>query len=249
MSGVVGIDGGYQINESPINIIGKGYSFPVRQGPLVGNFNISKYYIGEEILLNYIDDTPISGSINYSDSSFGFESGYLTEYSLSAGIGQIPTANASIVVYGDIGSGINAYGDKAHPQVQIPNQGSISLNTHGFSSNRVSSFNYSIRINREPIYAIGSAFPVQVHTQFPIYQELNVSIEVDDLQINTFKDYIKSPIQKDIELIIDNPINSSNIQTITMSNAKLLNQSINTQSDDVLIANLSYQGYINRSDR
>ena len=65
LSGVTSLDGGYSIDESPINIIGKGYTYPVRQNPLVGNFNISKYYIGKDPLLDYTGDSPISGSINY----------------------------------------------------------------------------------------------------------------------------------------------------------------------------------------
>mgnify|MGYP007047343116 CR=1 FL=1 len=249
LSGVVSIDGGYSIDESPINIIGKGHTFPVRQGSLVGNFNISKYYIGEEKLLDYTGDQPISGSINYGDSSFGFLSGFLTEYSLSAGIGQIPTANASIVVYGDIGEGLKDQGNLAHPPIQIPNQGSILLDVHGFNTNRVSSFDYSIRINREPIYKVSEPFPVQVHTDFPIYQELNVSIDIDNYEVPKISSYLESPIMKDVEISLSNPINDQLIESITIKNARLLSQSIQSSSNESLKLQLSYKGYINRSDR
>lgn len=249
LSGVVNIDGGYSIEESPINIIGKGHAFPVRQGSLVGNFNISKYYIGKEKLLDYTGDQPISGSINYGDSSFGFLSGFLTEYSLSAGIGQIPTANASIVVYGDIGSGIKDQGGTAHPPIQIPNQGSIVLDVHGFNTNRVSSFQYSMRINREPIYKIGQPFPVQVNTDFPIYQELNINIDIDDYEIPKISNYLDSPITKDVSIALSNPINDQMIESIIIKNSRLLNHSIQSDSNDSLKLQLSYQGYINRSDR
>jgi len=249
LSGVVNIDGGYSIDESPINIIGKGYSFPVRQGPLVGNFNISKYYIGKEKLLDYTGDEPISGSINYGDSSFGFLSGFLTEYSLSAGIGQIPTANASIVVYGDIGSGIKDQNRSTHPPIEIPNQGSILLDVHGFNTNRVASFDYSIRINREPIYKIGQSFPVQVNTEFPIYEELNVSIDIDDYEVPKISSYLESPTVKNVKISLNNPINDKLIESITIKNARLLKQSIQSSSEDSLKLQLSYEGYINRSDK
>ena len=65
LSGVTSLDGAYSISESPINIIGKGYTYPTRNGPMVGNFNITKYYIGEEPLLNYTGDSHLSGSINF----------------------------------------------------------------------------------------------------------------------------------------------------------------------------------------
>ena len=113
----------------------------------LGYFNIQKYYIGKEPLLSYTGESPISGSINFDEKSFGFESGYLTEYSVSAGIGRIPESSASIVVYGDIGSGISASGSESHPAIEIPNQGSISLNATGYQSNRITDFSYSMRIN------------------------------------------------------------------------------------------------------
>jgi len=243
--GVTNIDGGYQIEEEPINILGKGFKYSMRQGPLVGNFNVSKYYIGEETLLNYTGDNPINGSINYGDQSFGFEEGYLTEYSLSFGIGQIPTANASFVVYGDIGDGINDQSDEPHPDIQIPNQGSIEINISDFSSNRVSDFSYTMRMNRSPIYAIGSPFAVKVHQIFPIIQECKFNLEVFDYEITTIKKYLESPIAQDVAITIKNPISESTIQTFSLNDARLLGQEINSNADDVLTIGLTYNAYIN----
>lgn len=249
LSGLVNIDGGYSIDESPINIIGKGHTYPVRQGTLVGNFNLSKYYIGKEVLLDYVDNIPMSGSINYGDKSFGFTDGYLTEYSLSAGIGQIPQSDASIVVYGDIGSGISATGNNPHPEIQIANQGSISLNTDGFETNRITDFRYSIRVNRTPIYKIGSTFPVQVDTSFPIFQELSISLDVDDFEIQKIREYLIKPNQKDLTLEFSNPISENSIETFTLKNARLLSQSMNSSSDDLLSVSLVYNSYINKRDK
>lgn len=246
LSGVTDIQGGYSIDESPINIIGKGYTHPIRQGPLVGNFSISKYYIGEEPLLDYVGDFPISGSINYHDKSFGFESGYLTEYTINAGIGQIPQSSASIVVHGDIGSGINASGNASHPVIEIPNQGSIKLNCKGFSTNRVTSFNYTIRINKYPLYKIGSPFAFQVDTQYPIVQEANFSIDVSNIEMNKIREYLITPQQQDLTIEFKNPINDNRIELFTINNARLLSQSISSSSDDLMTIDLVYNGYINK---
>ena len=246
LSGVTDINGGYSINESPINIIGKGYCRPVRQGPLVGEFNISKYYIGEDPFLNYTGDHPVSGSINFHDKHFGFEDGYLTEYSINAGIGQIPTASATIAVYGDMGSGINASGNSEHPIIQIPNQGSISVNCNGYETNRVTDFSYNFRINRNPIYKIGSPFPVQVDRQFPIQQEASFSIDVSDYEVRKLKEYLISPNEHDLTISLDNPISSTEIQSFTIKNARLLSHSIQSSSSDLMTVNLTYNGYINK---
>ncbi|NDG53100.1 MAG: hypothetical protein EBY39_08775 [Flavobacteriia bacterium] len=246
LSGVTSLDGSYSIEENPINIIGKGYTYPVRQGAMVGNFNIQKYYIGEDPLLNYTGDAPISGSINFNGSSFGFESGYLTEYSMSAGIGQIPESSASIVVYGDIGAGIDAYGTQSHPEIQIPNQGSISLNAAGYQSNRITSFSYTMRVDRTPIYKIGSPYPVQVDRSFPLLQEASFSIEVDDYEVARMREYLLKPKQQKIIIEFSNPINSAKIESFEINKARLLAQSINSSSDDMLSVNLTYRGYINK---
>ena len=169
LSGVTDIDGSYSVSQEPINIIGKGYTYPVKQGSMIGNFNIQKYYIGDDPLLKYIDETPIKASINYGDKSIGFDQGFLTEYSFSAGIGQIPQAQASINVYGNLGAGISAEGSNPQPDVEIPNQGSILLNSKDYETNRVSRFDYTIRINRNPLYKIGSTEPVQVDIQYPLF--------------------------------------------------------------------------------
>lgn len=246
LSGVTTLEGGYSVEESPINILGKGYTYPVRQRPLVGNFNIGKYYIGKEPLLNYTGDSPMSGSINYGDKSFGFESGYLTQYSISASISSIPTATASISVYGDIGSGISASGDYGHPPVQIPNQGSISINSEGYQSNRVTNFSYTMRIDRVPQYKIGSPFAFQVDRACPMMQEASFSLEVDDLEMKKMREYLISPSQQDLEIKFSNPINDNEIETFHIKNARLVDRTISANNSDILTAELRYRGYINK---
>lgn len=250
MNGVTNVDGGYSIQESPINIIGKGFAYPVRNGPLQGSFQISKYFVGKEEVLKHVDETPISGSINYGDNSFGFESGYLSEYSFSAGIGQIPQSEISISVFGDIGKGIDHPTDGPTPEIQIPNQGSIELNVDGYQNNRVTNFSYNIRIDRNPIYAIGSEFPVEVQTTFPITQQASFNIDVNDYEIDSIKSYLIKPKQiEDLRIILKNPINESVIDFFNIKNARLVSQSINSNSTDLLTVSLTYNGYINRKDR
>ena len=250
MNGVTNVDGGYSIQESPINIIGKGFAYPVRNGTLQGNFQISKYFIGKEEVLRYVDGTPISGSINYGGNSFGFESGYLSEYSFSAGIGQIPESQIAISVFGDIGKGIEHPTNGPTPEIQIPNQGSIELNVDGYQNNRVTDFSYNIRIDKNPIYAIGSEFPVDVQTTFPITQQASFNIDVNDYEIDSIKSYLIKPKQiEDLRIILKNPINESVIDSFNIKNARLVSQSINSNSTDLLTVSLTYNGYINRKDR
>lgn len=247
--GVTNIDGGYRISEEPINIIGKGFTYPLRQGPLVGNFNINKYFVGKDIFLDYINDNSFNGSINYDNKNFGFSDGYLDQYSITAGIGRIPSSSVNITAYGGIGAGVDSSGSKTPPALEIVNQGSISLNTDGYQSNRISDFSYNIRINRNPIYKIGSNTPVQVDTAFPIVQEMEVNMEIFQYEIDNINNYITSPKQHDVALSLKNPINNNLIETFNIYNARINNSSISSDANGVLNVALSYIGYINRSDR
>ena len=249
LSGVTDIDGSYSVSQEPINIIGKGYTYPVKQGSMIGNFNIKKYYIGDDPLLKYIDETPIKASINYGDKSIGFDQGFLTEYSFSAGIGQIPQAQASINVYGNLGAGISAEGSNPQPDVEIPNQGSILLNSKDYETNRVSRFDYTIRINRNPLYKIGSTEPVQVDIQYPLFQEVNLQMDLNDYELTKFKDFIKKPYQQDINIILNNPIDNSRIDTFTIKNARIVSHSFNSTSTDNTTLTVAYNGYINKEEK
>lgn len=247
LSGVTSIDGGYSVQEEPINIIGQGYVYPVRQGPLVGNFSVSRYFIGEDYFLNFTGDNPISGSINFNDDQkFGFTSGYLTQYSVSAGVGSIPKSDASFIVYGNIGDGIDATDTKEHPAIQIPNQGSITVDCAGYQTNRVTQFSYTMRVDREALYKIGSPYPIQVDRKCPVYQEASFEIECNDFEIDKIREYLVKPrMQSSLNLSFKNPINQNSIETFTINNARLLDQNIATSSDDLITINLRYAGYIN----
>lgn len=245
MSGVTSIDGSYSIRETPVNILGKGYTYPILNAPLVGNFSIQKYYIGEEPLLKYAGDSPISGSINFGNKSFGFNSGYLTSFELSCSIGQIPRASAQFSVYGNLGSGINAEGLTPHPEIQIPNQGSITLNTTGYENNRITDFNYSLEIERSPVYKIGSPHPVQVDRKIPFSEKLSISMDVNDHEILKLHEYLIKPQQQNLNLILKNPISNSVINTFNLKKARLVSNSISTDSDGMMRASLNYECYTN----
>lgn len=103
LSGVVSIDGGYEINEEPLNILGHGYFDSLVNAPLQGNFNITRSLITRDPLLNYTGECGFNGGIYYNGTSFDFVSGYLDQYSVNCSIGSIPEVNSSISVYGNIG--------------------------------------------------------------------------------------------------------------------------------------------------
>ena len=88
-----------------------------------GNFSVSRAFVSEDPFLNLTGDGPsfaFSGSVFYEmpniggtlennrSGCFGFHSGYLNSYSISCGVGEVPSVNVGISVYGDLGPGIDA---------------------------------------------------------------------------------------------------------------------------------------------
>ena len=103
VSGVTSIDGGYEINEEPLNVLGHGYFDSLVNAPLQGNFSIERSLITRDPLLNYTGECGFNGGIYYNGTSFDFVSGYLEEYSVSCSVGAIPNVSSQIVVFGNIG--------------------------------------------------------------------------------------------------------------------------------------------------
>lgn len=103
VSGVVSIDGGYQINEEPLNVLGHGYFDSLVNAPLQGNFSIERSLITRDPLLNYTGEEGFNGGIYYNGTSFDFVSGYLEDYSVSCSVGSIPSVSSQIAVFGNIG--------------------------------------------------------------------------------------------------------------------------------------------------
>ncbi|MCH1613749.1 MAG: hypothetical protein L7S72_10705, partial [Flavobacteriales bacterium] len=126
------------------------------------------------------------------------------------------------------------------------NQGSISLNASGYQTNRITNFSYTLRTDRNPIYKIGSPFPVQVDRKFPLIQEATFTIETDDLEVSRIQEYLIHPKQQNLTLSFSNPINSDLIESFTIDKARLTDQSMSSNSEDLLTINLRYIGYINK---
>ena len=74
----------------------------------------------------------------------------------------------------------NASGQKnVFPEIRLTNQGSISIECTGISTDRVTSFNHSIEIPIDPIYVVGSAYAAQVDVMWPIQTTTNLTLEIE----------------------------------------------------------------------
>ena len=280
ISGILSVDGSYTINYAPINTVGIGYNKQVIADVPTAEFNINKYLLYNEPLLNYtgqrtdLKAQSFPGSINYNNKSIGFESGYLNSFGLSCSVGEIPQTSANIQVFGDIGSGYSAYGARQTKYMTVPQVKDITISCSGSSSNRITSFDYSINCPKKPIYILQNSnnyIPYEVLSEFPIEIGVSFNLEVDDYaarkvyeQLNndtdsSFSLLIKGVVFVDAPLSVEGQnlnVDSTNLLVARKSvgvtlfsqsfnNFKLISQEFNSNADDVLSVKLNYKGYLN----
>ena len=280
ISGIYSIDGSYGVSESNVNFIGFGYITGLPNAPLEGQFNIRRSLISEDPFLNLTGDGAdyaFSGSVFYENpniggsltnwtqsGSFGFYSGYLNSYSISCSVGEIPKVSATIAVFGDLGTGIDAKGHAPvdNPQIKVPNQGSISLSCNKSSTNQITSFQYELTTPRHPIYTLPTAstaagaepgewpqrVPSQVDIIYPIEATANFTMLIDDYKTKNLFDSLTGVHTDDVSISI-NDENSSNIVSFDLSSSRLVSENVISSVGEPLQVNLTYKKYINKTGR
>jgi hypothetical protein len=247
LSGVTDVDGSYSITETPINVLGFGYSTPTLTAPFQGDFNINRNMVSKDALLPYTGDVHLNGAIKYKGKTFGFTSGYLSNYSISCAVGQVPSISNQVTVLGEIvPTGMSFPITETHPAIQIPQQVTISIYCTCASTNRVSSFSYSVSSPREPIYALNDSFPVQVNLNYPLEIDANFTLEIDDYEAREVMDYLVDHNKDTIEILIKNPSDNSVIESYSITNPELIGESIAASNGSDVSIELSYKGYQNR---
>ena len=285
ISGINNFNGSLDVPQKSVNILGLAHSFPLISAPPRAEVNFNRYFISQDMFLQYTgDQESMFGGIVYNDKGssydgFSFESGYLSQHSISCSLGRVPQTSTSVSVFGDIGGDVveNLRGDTIglaanspdeelifgdadedqlmidqgnnvpHPAIQIPNQGSISVECDGHTSNRVTDFQYSISVDRIPMYVLGKKFPLEVHTNYPIRISAAFTLDVDDFVAFKFKEYLTSPREKNINIVLNDAVQKTEIQTYSIQNARLISQSMGSDSERPLSINLRYEGYINKN--
>jgi hypothetical protein len=130
-----------------------------------------------------------------------------------------------------------------HPQIFIPNQGSISIFCDGSSTNRVTSFDYSIKPKLIAYNTLDADYNLYVYDNYAEYS-VNVQIDVDDEFLKNSDYYNSSRGEEDIQIIIKGR-NNQTIQEYNMPKAILTNEQLTASSDGGLKLIRNYIGTIN----
>jgi len=245
LSGINSIDVGYQNAADTTNLLGYQKGVTTIGGPTSQKVSLSRNLLFNDPFLPYTGANHIvTGSFNYdNNASYGFESGYLTSYSVNCAVGSVPKVNTSLVVYDELRSGVNASGGGAQT-IYIPSQGSITATCDNTTTNRVIGFDYSLEVGRKPCYTIGSETPVEVKYIPPIKYTASVQLEVDDVFLESGYSFLTAgKEEKTVSFSIKSRDQTVTMQSLTIPKASLVSEQLSASADGSVRLTLNYVGH------
>lgn len=191
--------------------------------------------------------------------NYGFTSGYINNYSTKCSLGQVPRTEVGIVSFGNLGkipsgesadtSGqfINIQTSSEVTNFKMPGPGSVSLSLNGdFTTNRLLAYNLNMVIDRKPVYALGSRYPISVQTNYPIDVTANFTFDLANYSGYTIRDFPGSPKTGNLILLVNNFNDGSLIQDFRFSGVTLVNESYVSDIDGNTTINAKYRVLMTR---
>jgi hypothetical protein len=232
---------------SVISPIGTEAGLTVSSGPVQQTMSLTRSLIYNDPFFNFIGkDKVIDGQVYdlKNDSYYGFESGYLSSYSVNCAVGSMPKVNNSLLILDEIKSGYKEFvNKKTHPVVNSPTQDSISIESEDFQGNRVVGFDYSVNIDHEVSYAIGSNLPYNIEEKRPLKYNASVQLELDKTYNSQSFDFLNRRQDRDISLDVKSRVGTL-LQYIKIPNASLVSRNLSQRVNGQLLMNLSYVGHL-----
>jgi hypothetical protein len=209
VSGIRNISAGYTVGQKQIRALGAGFVREVIAEPLRGEFSMTRDMLYQDPVLDLTGEYPVSGTLLHDveldgdEKVYGFNTGYLTSYSINCDVQDVPTIETTFAVFGQMGSGVREgeldYSGVAPLQnLGMVNHESVFLTYNGSGTNRAVSASQSYGINRIPIYTLDQKTsqtdyaPSEVLTEYPIEITTNFTIEMDDYDTANMIDNIRS---------------------------------------------------------
>jgi len=209
VSGIRNLSAGYSVGQKQIKALGAGFTQEVIAEPLRGDMSMTRDMLYQDPVLGLTGEAPISGTLLYgveldgAEKVYGFNTGYLTSYSINCNVQDVPTIESTFAVFGQLGSGVREgeldYSGVAPLQnLGVVNHESVFLTFNGSGTNRAVSASQTYNINRVPIYTLDQKTseiyyaPSEVLTEYPIDITTNLTIEMDDYETANMIDNIRS---------------------------------------------------------
>ena len=96
---------GYETSAQPLTTLGIEKMIYAPGGPQTASIQANSLMVYDDFFIGFTGEAPFSGQIDYKDQNVKFTEAYLTSYSSSCAIGEIPSLGMSAEIYGEMGTG------------------------------------------------------------------------------------------------------------------------------------------------
>jgi hypothetical protein len=204
LSGITSVDGSYNIDYKPVNVMGKGFVKQVINSIPTAQLSINRYLVNNDPVFSLTGDGDnytaqyCNGGLYYKGKYFSFDQGYLNSFSISCSVGEVPQIDSQFNIYGNIGPVSDPTGNINAGSVFVPQVKNINLTCRNSTTNRIKDFSIDFNCPKTPIYGLASSnaqFPLEVHNVFPIEVTTSFTLEIDNYETKElFDDLSSSPI-------------------------------------------------------
>jgi|TARA_Y100000593_G_scaffold95106_1_gene199791 hypothetical protein len=260
--GVQSVEGSHELPEAPLEFVGLSDVIPYPSREAQGSMNFSALAVASDPFIKTIK----SGAINAyilkeranSTDNYSFYSGYLTSYSNTCAIGEIPQLSASYKVVGDMGRiETGDFPDHAVTEldhIRDTDKESVDFNVTAattaeitlddFTTNLVEDYSVNINIPRKDYYIIGKRTPQSVEIDYPVTVTASFTITVNDYSGMTMQGYPCKTKLKNFDIKLKNYKNHSLLTEFAFSNATLISESYSVTAEDQVRISATYRSYI-----
>lgn len=260
--GVQSIEASYQNNTELLEFIGSNKFVSIPVGTQVGKLDITSLVANSDPFIKCISNSGFNGFIlknsNDINDNYSFYSGYLTNYTSSCSVGEMPQTSVTFVILGDLGRiptgdfPIEAFNDLSYIK-NNPNQGfinkiaspsNVEITLDEFQTSLVNSYSLQINIPRKDYYIMGNRFPYETFIDFPM--EVLVSFEIlaensYTLSQGNLRGYPCKQKLKTFEIKLKESSTDLVISSFSFSGAELVSESYSVNTDNSLVIHAGYR--------
>ena len=235
VNGLQSLSFGYDSTAQPILPLGVDRVLYAPGSPQTASIQANSLLVYDDFFLGFTGEHPFSGQVDYKGENIKFTEAYLSSYSTSCAIGEIPSTSMQAEIYGEMGTGnfFDFGTPSAHDTtLNIPGYNSIDINLDEFTTNRVSSYSVDIQTPRTPIYDFAGRTPAEVVSDSPLDVTLQFNIQPDDYEIKNMRFVPEETVFRDVSLIINENSKNNSMQSFSFNNMLLVSEQyqINTES-------------------
>ena len=240
---------GYQSTAQPITPLGLSQVVYAPSAPQTATINANSLLVYDDFFINFTGEMPFSGQVDYKDQNVKFTEAYLSSYSSSCSIGEIPSIGMQADIYGELGTGSFFDFGATTPhdeELKIAGYNSIDISLDEFSSNRVNSYSLDIGAPRTPIYAFNDRTPSEVVSNSPLSVSLNFNIEPDDYKIKNMRFVPEETVFRNVRVRVNKNNSTEKMQDYLFNNLLLVSENYSSDNNGNVGIQMSLQGTILR---